>query len=1000
MQEARNHPAATERIIQAGFALAFICLGVIGVISFTSLTRLSKAADDTRHSQDVITALGLLLSTTTDAETAQRGFVITGNESFLQPYKDAYQKADTDLGYLRKLTAHNVAQGRQLEILAPLVAERINEITKLIELRRSQGFAAAQAEIASGRGKMLQDRIRAITADMETAEQSLMRNDELSTQRAVTLTRLVILSGSAVAFFVVAFSLVLVRRDFAMRQRAEAELDRFFTLSLDFLCIASADGYFKRASPAVTDILGWSVEEFLARPFISFVHPDDVDATQREVDKQIVAGEKVLRFDNRYRHKDGTWRVLSWRSVPQLGGLMYATARDTTELKRMEESLREANELLEQRVQQRTADLLKTSSDLKIEITEHQRTEAALRESEELFSKAFRLSPDCVAIVRLSDRSVIRANEALCRLWGSTPEEVIGKPTREYSSWVNEEEQLDFMQNLEQKGECLDCQTKLRLADGRLLDFNVSSRQISFNGEACVLSVMRDITARKQNEVAAALLGAIVQSSDDAIVGKNLKGIVTSWNAGAEKLFGYLAPEMVGQSIRRLIPPERQHEEAEILARVRNGESIRHFETVRLCKDGRKIDVSVTVSAIKDDTGKIIGASKVARDITERKRTALALAESQALYHSLVEQMPAGVFRKDAAGRYVFVNSYFARIRNETPEQFLGQLPQELPPAERPFVEEATRHHAQIMKTGRPIEVLDEYRRNDGQTLFFHVVKSPVLDSDGKITGSQGVLLDVTTEKRAEGEVRRLNAELEQRVIERTAQLEAANKELEAFSYSVSHDLRAPLRAVNGFAGIVLEEFGPQLNGEGRRYLERIRNGGRQMGVLIDDLLAFSRLGRQSMSTQSIDAAQLVQAALGELAPQLERPQIVINTGQLPICRGDPVLVKQVWINLLSNAIKYTRDRAPAIIEIGCERKQDEHIYFVRDNGAGFDMQYAHKLFGVFQRLHRSDEFEGTGVGLAIVQRIVHRHGGRVWAEAELDRGATFYFTLPGENQL
>ena len=280
------------------------------------------------------------------------------------------------------------------------------------------------------------------------------------------------------------------------------------------------------------------------------------------------------------------------------------------------------------------------------------------------------------------------------------------------------------------------------------------------------------------------------------------------------------------------------------------------------------------------------------------------------------------------------------------------------------------------------------------------MVKSPVLDSDGKITGSQGVLLDVTTEKRAEGEVRRLNAELEQRVIERTAQLEAANKELEAFSYSVSHDLRAPLRAVNGFAGIVLEEFGPQLNGEGRRYLERIRNGGRQMGVLIDDLLAFSRLGRQSMSTQSIDAAQLVQAALGELAPQLERPQIVINTGQLPICRGDPVLVKQVWINLLSNAIKYTRDRAPAIIEIGCERKQDEHIYFVRDNGAGFDMQYAHKLFGVFQRLHRSDEFEGTGVGLAIVQRIVHRHGGRVWAEAELDRGATFYFTLPGENQL
>jgi light-regulated signal transduction histidine kinase (bacteriophytochrome) len=223
---------------------------------------------------------------------------------------------------------------------------------------------------------------------------------------------------------------------------------------------------------------------------------------------------------------------------------------------------------------------------------------------------------------------------------------------------------------------------------------------------------------------------------------------------------------------------------------------------------------------------------------------------------------------------------------------------------------------------------------------------------------------------------------------------------LEAFSYSVSHDLRAPLRAVNGFAGIVLEEFGPQLNGEGRRYLERIRNGGRQMGVLIDDLLAFSRLGRQPMSCQTIDQAQLVQAALDELAPQRERPQIEINTGRLPVCQGDPALVKQVWVNLISNAIKYTRDRAPAVIEIGCELIKDENIYFVRDNGAGFDMQYAHKLFGVFQRLHRSDEFEGTGVGLAIVQRIVHRHGGRVWAEAKLNHGAAFYFTLPGENNL
>jgi light-regulated signal transduction histidine kinase (bacteriophytochrome) len=240
--------------------------------------------------------------------------------------------------------------------------------------------------------------------------------------------------------------------------------------------------------------------------------------------------------------------------------------------------------------------------------------------------------------------------------------------------------------------------------------------------------------------------------------------------------------------------------------------------------------------------------------------------------------------------------------------------------------------------------------------------------------------------------------DLEQRVIKRTAELEVANKELEAFSYSVSHDLRAPLRAVNGFAGIVLEDFGSRLPEEGRRYLERIREGGKRMGVLIDDLLEFSRLSRQPVNRRTVDTVEVLQNVLEESKSQHDGREIEWRIGELPVCEADPVLLKQVWVNLLSNAIKYTRDRNPAIVEIGHAQENGESVYFVRDNGTGFDMQYANKLFGVFQRLHRSDEFEGTGVGLAIVQRIVHRHGGRVWAEAAVDHGATFHFTLQGRN--
>jgi light-regulated signal transduction histidine kinase (bacteriophytochrome) len=247
---------------------------------------------------------------------------------------------------------------------------------------------------------------------------------------------------------------------------------------------------------------------------------------------------------------------------------------------------------------------------------------------------------------------------------------------------------------------------------------------------------------------------------------------------------------------------------------------------------------------------------------------------------------------------------------------------------------------------------------------------------------------------RVEAEVRVLNAELEQRVQQRTHALEVANKELEAFSYSVSHDLRAPLRAIAGFSQILMEDFLPSLPPEAAGHLRRVANAAQKMGQLIDDLLDFSRLGRAKLTRTAVDPARLVQQVIDDVVSDEERARVTIKVGDLPPCHADPALLKQVYVNLISNAVKFTGRSSSATVEIGCQQTDGESVYFVKDNGAGFDMQYADKLFGVFQRLHRAEDYQGTGVGLAIVHRVITRHGGRVWAQAAINQGACFYFTI------
>jgi light-regulated signal transduction histidine kinase (bacteriophytochrome) len=285
-------------------------------------------------------------------------------------------------------------------------------------------------------------------------------------------------------------------------------------------------------------------------------------------------------------------------------------------------------------------------------------------------------------------------------------------------------------------------------------------------------------------------------------------------------------------------------------------------------------------------------------------------------------------------------------------------------------------------------------KRGDSERVFDLRV-STIRDWQGRVAGKSIGLHDITNLKLAEEQVRRLNEELELRVVERTNQLELANKELEAFAYSVAHDLRAPLRAIDGFAHILVEDYGRLLDNEGKRVCSVIFNETQHMGKVIDDLLAFSQISHRQMELVPINMEELAKSAYFQLTTPAGRERIDFRLASLPAAISDLTLMREVWINLLSNAVKFSSKVDRAVIEVGFRQEEEQTIYWVRDNGAGFNMQYADKLFTVFWRLHSDKEFEGTGVGLAVVQRLVHRHGGRVWGEGEVDKGATFYFTLP-----
>lgn len=393
--------------------------------------------------------------------------------------------------------------------------------------------------------------------------------------------------------------------------------------------------------------------------------------------------------------------------------------------------------------------------------------------------------------------------------------------------------------------------------------------------------------------------------------------------------------------------------------------------------------VELVVSAIEDTTDDVLMRQE--HELAEEK-----VREGEKAIQELLMGLSEGIWKVDADSRTTFVNEPMATMLGYSVEEMIGK--QRLD-----FVDVSSLEAVNLSEEirNRGVTETNEVRlvKKNGTKIDALFRGSPVFDDNGDYSGAIAGVLEITMRKKAEEEINQLNIELAKNVSE----LEQLNKELESFSYSVSHDLRAPLRAIAGFSKMLAQESSDRLDEEGKRLLIIIQENTDQMSELIEDLLMLSKAGQQDMRVQRIDLRELVSmVVIGELKSAAEGTVHEFIVAELPACEGDSVLVKQVITNLLSNAFKFSRVKERPVVEIGfLETRQGQNVYFVKDNGVGFDKKYADKLFRVFQRLHSSDEFEGTGIGLALTQRIVQRHGGQVWAESEVGEGATFYFTLP-----